>query len=175
MYPVKKKNNTSLINISQFATSDPVALKSALTELNSTTVEYGLVLTIKQINRLSTAVQKALKESDRIEIGAGIMPVLAAEFCTSVFVTPENYSSVLEELIYVFFQIKTAVCDRINDKNLVRILKDYFEHNCFGSVDILRDRDIDVLIKYIEMEIGSDSSNINDDVYESDGYTDERA
>ena len=175
MYLSKRKNNASLINISQVITSDPVALKTALTELNSTTVEYGLVLTVKQINRLTTAVQKALKDSDRIEFGAGVMPILAAEFCASVFITPENYANALEALIHVFFEVKTAVCDRISDKNLIRILKDYFENSCMGSIDILRDRDIDVLIKYIEMEIDGDASELNYDVYESDGYTDERA
>ena len=62
MYLSRRKNNASLINISQVVTSDPVALKEALTELNSTTLQYGLVLTVKQINKLTTAVQKALKE-----------------------------------------------------------------------------------------------------------------
>lgn len=175
MYLSRRKNNASLINISQVVTSDPVALKEALTELNSTTLQYGLVLTVKQINRLTTAVQKALKESDRIEFGAGIMPILASEFCASVFVTPENYANVLEGLIHVFFQVKTAVCDRISDRNLIRILKDYFENNCMGSIEIMRDRDIDILIKYIEMELDGESSEVINEVFESDGYTDERA
>lgn len=174
MYFKNKNKNTSLINISQMQMSDPTALKDALIELNSETSEYGLVLTVKQVNKLADCVQKALRESDRVEIGAGIMPILAAEFCTSVFVTRENYASVLEELIYVFFQVKTAVCDRISDRDLVRLLKDYYENKAFGSVEIMRERDIDRLIKYIEMEMDSDSSAIAD-VYESDGYADERA
>lgn len=175
MYLSRRKNNASLINISQVVTSDPVALKESLTELNSTTVEYGLVLTVKQINRLTTAVQKALKDSDRIEFGAGVMPILAAEFCASVFITPENYANALEALIQVFFQVKTAVCDRISDKNLIRILKDYFENSCMGSIDVLRDRDIDILIKYIEMELDGGTSEEINEVFESDGYTDERS
>ena len=174
MYFKNKGNKNSLINISQMQMSDPTALKEALIDLNSQTYEYGLVLTVKQVNRLTDCVQKALRESDRVEIGAGIMPVLAAEFCTSVFVTRENYAAALEELIHVFFQVKTAVCDRISDRDLVRLLKDYYENKAFGSVEIMRDRDIDRLIKYIEMEMDSDTSAIAD-VYESDGYTDERA
>lgn len=174
MYFKNTKNKNSLININHMQMSDPLALKNALTELNATTSEYGLVLTVKQVNRLSDAVQRALRESGRIEIGAGIMPVLAAEFCTSIFVNQENYAALLEELIYIFFQVKTAVCDRITDKDLVRLLKDYYENKAFGSVEIIRERDIDLLVKYIEMEMGFETST-DGDVYESDCYTDERA
>ena len=159
MYYGNPNRNTSLININKMQLSDPSALKQALTE---------------QINRLSDAVSRALRESDRIEIGAGIMPVLAAEFCTSVFITAENYATVLEELIFIFFQVKTAVCDRIADRELVRLLKDYYENKAYGSVEIMREKDIDLLIKYIEMEMGSDTSRAGD-VYESDDYADERA
>ncbi len=174
MYFKNAKNKSALININQMQMSDTLALKNALTELNAIISEYGLVLTVKQVNRLSDAVQKALRESDRIEIGAGIMPVLAAEFCTSIFVNKENYAALLEELVYIFFQVKTAVCDRITDKDLVRLLKDYYENKAFGSVEIIRERDIDLLVKYIEMEMGFETSTVGD-VYESDCYTDERA
>ena len=78
------------------------------------------------------------------------------------------------KIIYVFFQVKTAVFDRVSDKDLVRLLKDYYENKAMGSVGFMRDRDIDRLIKYIEMEIGFETSE-DVDVYESDGYTDERA
>jgi len=174
MYRNERKKYNSLINISNVRLSDPVALKQKLTELNGVTQDYGLFLTVKQINRLSDCVQQALRDSDRVEIGAGILPVLALEFSSSVFVTPENYASMLEEMINVFFQVKTAVFDRVTDRDLIRLLKDYYENKAMGSVEFVRDRDIERLIKYIEMEIGSGSSNLTD-VYESDGYTDERA
>lgn len=174
MYFNNKQKNKFLINVNQMQMSDPVALKQALIDLNSQTGEYGLVLTVKQINKLANSVQNALRESDRVEIGAGIMPVLAEEFCTSIFVNQDNYASLLEDLIYIFFQVKTAVCDRISDRNLVRLLKDYYENKAYGSVEIMRESDIDRLIKYIEMENGEMSHTIAD-VYEADGYEDERA
>ena len=173
MYFKNSKNRGALISINQMQLSDTNALKNALTDLNATTAEYGLVLTVKQVNRLSDAVQRALRESDRIEIGAGIMPILAAEFSTSIFVTRENYAPLLEELIYIFFQVKTAVCDRITDKDLVRLIKDYYENKAFGSVEIMRERDIDLLIKFIETEMGSGDAP-DGDTYDSDCYTDER-
>ena len=101
MYLTRKTRENSLINISQFPVCDTLAQKNALIELNSTTVEYGLVLTVKQINSLTKAVQNALKESGRIELGSGIIPILAEEFCASVFINQENYATVLEELIYI--------------------------------------------------------------------------
>lgn len=172
MYFKNKKKN-SLISINQMQVSDPAALKNALIELNSMTREYGLFLTVKQVNRLAEAVQRALRESDRIEIGAGIMPVLAEEFSTSVFVNRENYAQLLEELVFIFFHVKTAVCDRISDRELVRILRDYYENKALGSVEIMRERDIDLLIKYIETENGYGMSR-DGDTYDSESYTDER-
>ena len=153
--------------------SDSNALKTALTELNGSISEYGLFLTVKQINKLSDAVRNALIESGRIEIGAGILPVLAAEFCASVFVTPENYADLLCELVYIFFQVKTAVCDKVSDRDLVRLLKDYYENKAYGSVEIMRERDIDLLVNYIGLEIGDVTSP--NGAYDSDGYADERA
>ena len=173
MYLTRKSRENSLINISQFPVCDTVAQKNALIELNGTTVDYGLVLTVKQINNLTKAVQDALKSSGRIELGSGILPILAEEFCSSIFVTQENYASVLEELIYIFFQVKTAVCDKISDRELLRLLKDFYENKALGSVQMMRDRDIDLLVTYIETEIGQrDPSQV--DVYESEEYRDER-
>lgn len=174
MYFKKNRNNYSLISINQMPVSNTSALKEALTELNGSISEYGLFLTVKQINKLSDAVRNALIESGRIEIGAGIMPILAMEFCASVFVTPENYAELLAELVYIFFQVKTAVCDRVSDRDLVRLLKDYYENKAYGNVEIMRDRDIDLLINYIGLEMG-DVIMPSGGAYDSDGYADERA
>ncbi|MBE6642191.1 MAG: hypothetical protein IJN17_06065 [Clostridia bacterium] len=173
MHFKNSNDRNSLININQIKLSDSNALKNALVELNGTTAEYGLFLTVKQINRLSDAVGKALRESDRIEIGSGILPVIAEEFCTSVFVTRENYAQLLEDLIYIFFQVKTAVCDRVSDKDLVRLLKDYYENKAMGSAEVIGERDIDLLVKYIEMEKGILGDSLAD-AYDSESYTDER-
>ena len=173
MYLRRKNNSNSIINISQFPVSDTVALKNALVDLNSTTVEYGLVLTVKQINNLCIAVQNALRESDRIEIGSGILPIIAEEFCASIFINQDNYASVLEDLIHIFFRVKTAVCDTISDRDLIRLLKDYYENKTYGSVELMKDRDVDLLVKYIETEHSQQSAGLAD-VYESEGYIDER-
>ncbi len=169
----QRKNKNSLINISQYPVCDSVALKNALTELNSTTASYGLFLTVHLINDLCNAVQKSLIESERIEIGSGVLPLIASEFCSSVFIRQDNYANVLEDVINIFFKVKTAVCDTISDKNLIRLLKDYYENKAYGSVELMREKDIDILVKYIEMEYGQ-KMNASADVYESDGYIDER-
>ena len=173
MYFKRTPKNNSLININQIQLSDTNALKESLAVLNSRTNEYGVVLTVKQVNRLAEAVKGALRESDRVEIGAGILPVLADEFSRSIFVNQDNYAMLLEELVYIFFQVKTAVCDRISDNELVRLLRDYYENKAMGSVDIMRERDIDILVKYVEMELGQNSASVGD-VYETESYTDER-
>lgn len=173
MYFKRNQKNNSLISINQIQLSDTNALKESLAELNSRTNEYGVVLTVKQVNRLADAVRGALRESDRVEIGAGILPVLADEFSRSIFVDQENYASLLEELVYIFFQVKTAVCDRISDKDLVRLLRDYYENKAMGSVEIMRERDIDLLVKYVEIELGQNDASVGD-VYETESYTDER-
>ena len=173
MYFKKSKKNNSLINLNQMQLSDTTAMKDALAELNGRTAEYGLVLTVKPVNRLADSVHRALRDSDRVEIGEGILPVLAEEFSTSPFVTSENYAPLLEELVYIFFQVKTAVSDSVSDKHLVRLLRDFYENKAMGSVELLRDRDVDLLVKFIETEQGSADSSSGDS-YDSESYTDER-
>ena len=104
----------------------------------------------------------------------GIKAMLADEFSRSIFVDQENYAVLLEELVYIFFQVKTAVCDRISDNDLVRLLKDYYENKAMGSVEIMRERDIDIVVKYVETELGQSNVSVGD-VYETESYTDERS
>ena len=174
MYFKKKNQSNSLISISNIQLSDRAALKEALIKLNDETAGRGLFLSEKNINKLSDAVQSALKESDRIEIGMGIMPALAREFSNAFFVDKDNYVFVLERLIHVFFHIKTATCDKIPDREIVRLMRDYFDNKGMSGNWSYADEDTDNILKFIEMETGKLTSTPFD-VFEADGYIDERA
>lgn len=143
----------SLITVNNIPLSDPVLLKNALIDLNGFLSEYGLALTDKQIKRLSDARVKALRASGRIELGEGIVPVLVREFSSCLFVNENNFADVIEKLTYIFFEVKTAVCDRISDKDLVRLMKDFYENRYFGFAGNFGERDVDVLVRLIELEL----------------------
>ena len=143
----------SLIGVNQLSNSDPVSLKNALVSLNSDLDSYGLYITDRQIKRISDARSRALRDSGRVELGSGIVPVIAKEFSSCVFVNEKNFADVIEKLTYIFFAVKTASCDRISDKNLIRLMKDFYENRYFGFAGNFGERDVDILVELAEIEL----------------------
>lgn len=169
----------SAVNIYQIIPSNNTAIRNALTDLNYRTGQYGLVLTDKEIDKVVSARSKALRDNGRIEFGVGILPVIAEEICSSLFVNRKNYADVICYLVDVFFAVKTAVCDGIADRDLIRLMKDYYENREQLSYGEGRERDIELLVRYAEMETGKEKPGdikriMQENVYESEGYTDER-
>ena len=82
-------------------------------------------------------------------MGAGAVPEIVKKFCTSRYITQENYAYILEEVTYIFYYIKTEVDDRISDGELIDELFSRFELECRGSVDTLESRETERIIRKI--------------------------
>lgn len=106
-------------------------------DLNPVSMEYGLLLSEEEARELSDTRNTALTENERIEIGVGAVEKIIRRFCTSHYVTQENYSYVLNEVTALFYYIKTDTEDRISDNDLIEELFRRFELRCNGSVDTL--------------------------------------
>jgi len=117
--------------------------------LNEVSREYGLVLSEEDAKELSEMRNNAIVENERVEIGAGAVTEIIKRFCTSKYVSEENYAYVLNEITYLFYYIKTEVDDRISDKNLIDELFERFELFCRGSIDTLEGREVERLIRKI--------------------------
>ena len=124
-------------------------IEQELLELNSVSSGYGLVLSEEDAHSLSETRNRSVKENERVEIGGGAVPEIVKKFCTSRFVTQENYAYVLEEVTYLFYYIKTETDDRISDSELIDELFNRFELECRGSIDTLETRESERIIRKV--------------------------
>ena len=106
-------------------------------DLNIVSQNYGLVLSEEEARELSDIRNTALTENERIETGVGAVAKIIKRFCTSHYITQENYTYVLNEVTSLFYYIKTETEDKVSDDELIDDLFRRFELRCNGSVDTL--------------------------------------
>ena len=82
--------------------------EAALLRGNAVTERFGLTLTPEQCGRLLERRALALRETERIELGEGILPKLAVALCDSPCVGPENWEEALGGLTELFYHFKGA-------------------------------------------------------------------
>lgn len=117
--------------------------------LNEISQNYGLVLSEEDAKELSEMRNKAIVENERVEIGVGAVTDIIKRFCTSRYITEENYAYVLSEVTYLFYYIKTETDDKISDADLIEELFSRFELYCRGSIDVLESREAERIIRKI--------------------------
>lgn len=109
-----------------------------LLKSNEKTKEYGLVLTAEEVKNIIAARNNVLNSYGRVELGLEVTKGLIDNFCTSAFIDNESYVSTLNELHEIFYYLKNETEDKIADDKLIRIIKDYFENSCGGSINLLK-------------------------------------
>ncbi|MGI6642550.1 MAG: DUF6323 family protein [Bacillota bacterium] len=137
--------------------SGSLSTKQAILEItrqNELTVSHGLLLTERQAMELLETRSCSLKDTGRLEFGAGAIGRLIQEFSSSPYVSPDNYLETLHELIEIFYYFKNETLDLISDDNLIRFMKKCFDGRCGGSLEILRSRDLEEMARSIRSRVG---------------------
>jgi len=111
-----------------------------LLELNEKTVKYGLVLSLEDVQLMMAARSQVLYSYGRVELSIEVTKELIELFSTSSFIQQENYVDTLNELHEIFYYLKNETEDRINDMKLLDKMKEVFEEDCEGSLDLLKGR-----------------------------------
>lgn len=145
----------------------PIINQLAITEIvkcNEVTSRYGLVLSEAEAKELTETRAIALNNYGRIEFAGGIINKLIMNFCDSPFISQFNYVSTLNDLIETFYYFKNETLDEISDDALISYMKQYFNRNCQGSVELLQNRELEALARNIRYGI-PDYEDI-DDIYE---------
>ncbi len=109
-------------------------------ELNEKTKEFGLILTPDEIKNMMDARNKVLRDYGRVELGIEATKELIEVFCASPYIHDDNYVSTLNELHEIFYYLRNETEDQIGDMKLVQIMKDFFDGECGGSVELLKSR-----------------------------------
>ena len=124
-------------------------IEKELLELNEVSEKYGLVLSEDDARSLSAMRNRSITENERVEIGSGAVGEIVKKFCTSRYVTNENYAYILEEVTYLFYFIKTETDDKISDGALIDELFGRFELECRGDIDTLESREAERIIRKV--------------------------
>lgn len=143
--------NFGLITIEQFLSTKQAA--KDILSCNEQTSAYGLVLGETDAAELIETREEVLKSNGRIEFGGGIINKLILEFKDSPYIIQENYSSILNELIEIFYYFKNEWDEEISDDELIELMKRYFDNNCQGDIELLKQRELETLARNLKYEI----------------------
>ena len=108
--------------LTRFGALSAQRIEAALLRGNTVTERFGLTLTPEQCGRLLARRAEALRETERIELGEGILPKLAVALCDSPCVGPENWEEALDGLTELFYHFKGACGERLGDDELLAAL-----------------------------------------------------
>lgn len=117
------------------------AIKEVL-KCNDVTRKYGIELTSEDAIELVKTRFSALKENGRIELGGGVIDKIILEFCDSPYISMNNYTDTLHELIEIFYYYKNQVLDLVSDDELIKFMGKSFNGSCKGSLELLADREL---------------------------------
>lgn len=129
----------------------PQPVTAELLALNDITWERGLTLTQEEARELSETRIRALKENDRIEFGTEVMRKIMNRFADSRYLDRGSWADVLNEITYYFYFIKAETEDRISDTALVEEMFIRFELYCRGSVDRFEQKEVERIIRKVNM------------------------
>ncbi len=104
---------------------------------NERSSKYGLSLTKEEALALIDSRGKSLKQEMRIEVGTSILDKLIDTFCDSQYIYQDIYLESLEKLLGIFYAFKNESQDKVNDDELLEIMREQFEYICMGDLDYL--------------------------------------
>ncbi|MEQ8153305.1 MAG: DUF6323 family protein [Clostridiaceae bacterium] len=120
-------------------------------QCNEETLEYGLKLSDEDIKIILRTRSEVLRNNGRVEFGGAIIKKIIYSFSDSPYISQYNYLETLDELIEIFYYYKNETMDEISDDELIELMKAYFDNECQGSLELLRDKYLDTIahdIKY---------------------------
>ena len=125
----------------------PQETVQALAEANRQSARYGLTLTPEQMTVLAESRTRALLDTGRVELGAGILPRLVETFCDSSHLHQTEYAAALEELQTVFYRCKNEAGDLTPDEDILRLLRRAFDR-AGGSTEYLAGCSLSELVRW---------------------------
>lgn len=119
-----------------------------LRECNQFTAKFGLKLTESQIMNLVESRFNALRDTGRMEFGEGILKKLIYAFCSSPYLTQDNYEETMIELQDSFYYYKNESMDQFSDDELIDFMRKVFNGRAQGSVEYLAGTSLEELCRY---------------------------
>ena len=127
------------------------AQTAALVRVNAISRRFGLSLAPEECARLLRRRTEALRETERIEFGEGVLPKLALALCDSSYVERETWEQTLGEMLSLFYHFKGACRERLGDDELIAAMTALFNGYAGGCPRRLADLDGAAMLRFAEM------------------------
>lgn len=124
-------------------------VKSEILDTNSKSAEYGLTLSEQEAEMILKADVNALSDQERINFGESIAPRIIEKFMQSSYIAPSEYAQTIAELIDIFYEVKEESYDILTDEEIIDVMYSFFEKESGGSLEVLQNRDMDLLCREI--------------------------
>ncbi|GAU78972.1 DUF6323 family protein [Fusibacter sp. 3D3] len=128
--------------------SQKLALEEIL-ESNDRSGLYGLKLTSEDALVLIEARNQALISHGRIEVGSATIGKIIEAFLDSPYIQQADYVEILDDLIETFYYMKNEMFEVLSDDELIELMVKYYNGKSGGSIELLRDRDLDKVLRHI--------------------------
>lgn len=134
---------------------------------NEAAAGFGIIVTENDARLLEDARNKALKRLGRVEFAGGVIEKLIAAFCDSPYLDRDDFMEAMEEFIEIFYEFKNDSLDGADDDEVIELMKRYFDSECAGSADSLRD-DIGRAARRLRFGCKEDGNEFEDggDIYD---------
>ena len=139
--------------------------KQAVSEVllcNTITADYSLVLSEEQALELVETRSYSLKNVGRIEFGGGIIEKVILTFANSPYISQYRYAEIVNELVEIFYYFKNETLDLMSDDDLIGYMKKYFDGVCQGSLNQLKDRELERMAKNVRLGLDPDYNDLYD-------------
>ncbi|MCR1951118.1 MULTISPECIES: DUF6323 family protein [Clostridium] len=129
---------------------------------NDETLHYGLKLSEEDIKIILETRKESLIKTGRVEFSGGLIQKIILAFCDSPYISQYNYIETIDDIIEAFYYYKNETMDEIGDDELINLMKNYFDNECQGSLDLLKYKYLDNIAHNIKYGV-ADYFNMDED------------
>ncbi|MDF2984991.1 MAG: hypothetical protein K0R50_501 [Eubacterium sp.] len=111
-----------------------------LLSINEFTEGNGFTLSTEDAESIIEFRKTTLNSHGRVDYSLQATKEIVRCFSSSTFIDPENFIFIVNELQELFYYLKNETEDKMPDDKLIRLMYEYFENICGGSMDFLSNR-----------------------------------
>ena len=120
-------NYLELFNSKGLVAARNKVISGQLMALNKDIEENGIVLSESDCKDIAEFRHDVLMETERIDVGLGIVGRIVKEFSDSGYVDQQNFRQVVEDLLECFYTVKNETEDKATDDQVMEFLHYLFE------------------------------------------------
>lgn len=124
-----------------------------LLTVNQDIQNYGLTLTEDEALSIIEKRNESLEDNGRLEFNNILIKKLINEFASSGYINQDNFAETIYDLIDIFYFYKNETYDKLSDDDLISIMRESYDNECEGSLDLLQCRTLDKISQVIKDQV----------------------